>query len=164
MSAIHTINRRAFLSTGASLVATGASFMMLSNVHAGTDGVFNDPVSQPRGHQSDDDMQQCIQLCQDCHALCVQTVGHCLTLGGRHATPDHIRVLLDCAEICETTAHYLLRESPLHARVCGFCADVCRQCADSCQQAAGEDQMVKQCVEMCRRCAKSCDRMSKVTA
>ena len=36
MPAINTINRRTFLSTGASLVATGASFMMLPNVYAAT--------------------------------------------------------------------------------------------------------------------------------
>lgn len=168
MSAINTIGRRTFLTSGASLVATGASFMMMQNVYAATQGGGNEGVKKPGsegGHHSDDEMHKCIQLCQDCHALCTQTIGHCVKLGGRHATPDHIRLLLDCAEICETTAHYLLRGSSLHERICGLCAEVCRQCGDSCLQVAGDDQMVKQCAEMCRRCAGSCERMaSKVAA
>lgn len=163
MSAIHAINRRNFLSTGASLIATGASFMLLPNMYAATQGGANDGVKKPGsegGHHFDDEMQKCIQLCQDCHALCTQTVAHCLKLGGRHAALDHIRLLLDCAEICETTAHYLIRGSSLHERMCGLCADVCRQCAENCVQIAEDDQMVKECAELCRRCAGSCERMS----
>ena|SRR5688572_6341644 len=132
MSAINSLNRRTFLCTGASLLATGASFMMLPHVYAASQGRAN-PVAE---HHSDDEMQKCIQLCQDCHALCVQTIGHCLKLGGRHAAPEHIRLLQDCAELCETTAHYLIRGSSLHERMCGLCAEVCLQCADNCLQVA----------------------------
>lgn len=161
MSAIHTINRRTFLSAGASLAATGASIMLLPNVYAATQGGAQ---GSEGGHHSDDEMQKCVQLCQDCHALCIQTVEHCLNLGGRHAAPNHIRVLQDCAEMCETTAHFLLRRSSLHERMCGLCAGVCRQCAENCMQVAGDDQMLKQCAEMCRRCAGSCERMAKTAA
>ena len=170
MPVINTINRRTFLSTGASLVATGASFMMLPTVYAATRGEANDRMQEPcseaqpslvqGGHHTDDEMQKCIQLCRDCHALCTQTIGHCLKLGGPHAAPDHIRLLLDCSELCETTAQYLLRGSSLHERICGVCAEACRQCADNCVQVGGDDQLVKQCVEMCRRCAGSCERMA----
>ena len=159
MPTSNTINRRSFLTTGASLVATGASFMMLPKVYAATQGGLQG------GHHTDDAMEKCIDLCQDCYALCTKTMGHCLQLGGRHAAPEHIRLFLDCAQICDTTAQYLLRGSSLHERMCGLCAEVCRQCADSCVQVAGDDQMVKQCVEMCRTCAGSCERMaSKVAA
>lgn len=165
MSTIHTINRRTFLSTGASLVATGASFMMLPNVYATAHASEPQPSLIQEGHHTDDAMHKCIDLCQDCYALCTKTIGHCLQLGGRHAAPEHIRLFLDCAQICDTTAQYLLRGSSLHERMCGLCAEVCRQCADSCVQVAGDDQMVKQCVELCRTCAGSCERMtSKVAA
>ena len=164
MSAINTINRRSFLTSGASLVATSASFMMLPNAYAASHSSESQPSLIQGGHHADDEIGKCIELCQDCHALCTQTVGHCLKLGGRHAAPDHIRMLLDCAEICETTAQYLLRGSSLHERMCGLCAEVCGQCADNCAQVAGDDQMVKQCAEMCRRCAGSCERMASTAA
>ena len=159
MPTSNTINRRSFLTTGASLVAASASFMMLPKVHAATE------AGSQGGHHTDDAMEKCIDLCQDCYALCTKTVGHCLQLGGRHAAPEHIRLFLDCAQICDTTAQYLLRGSLLHERMCGLCAEVCRQCADSCVQVAADDQMVKQCAELCRTCAGSCERMaSKVAA
>lgn len=175
MSAINTLNRRTLLSAAASLMATGASFMMLPRGYAAAPHQVGDDrmhdtksgalLSVQGGHHTDDAMEKCIDLCQDCHALCTKTVAHCLRLGGRHAAADHIRLFLDCAQLCDVTAQYLLRGSSLHERMCGLCAEACRQCADSCVQVAGDDQMVKQCVEMCRSCAGSCERMaSKVAA
>jgi hypothetical protein len=168
MSVIGTVSRRMFLSKAAALAASGASLTILPNGYAAADGQKHDhgqgsqahmsPVQG--GHHTDDAMKKCIQLCQDCQALCTETVLHCLKLGGRHAAPDHIVLLLDCAQICETTAQYLLRESSFHGPICGLCADVCRQCAENCMQIAADDQILKQCAEMCRRCADSCERMS----
>ena len=163
MSALNTVNRRTFLSTSASLVAIGASFMMLPNLYAATSSEAQHSLIQ--GAHTADEMEKCIQLCQDCHALCTKTISHCLQLGGRHAAPDHIRLFLDCAQLCDITAQYLLRGSSLHEKMCALCAEACRQCADSCVQVAGDDQMVKQCIDMCRTCAGSCERMaSKVAA
>ena len=167
MSAINTLNRRTLLSAAASLVATGASFMLLPKGYAEPRRRLDDMQDTEwgarsvvqGGHHSDDEMKKCAQLCQDCHALCTETIQHCLKLGGRHAAPEHIGLLLDCAQLCETTAQYLLRGSSLHERICSLCADVCRQCAENCVQLAGDDQMVKQCAELCRRCAGSCERM-----
>ena len=174
MSAIDNFNRRAFLSTTASLLATGASFMIVPKGYAAPHGGADDhakerdseaqPSAVQGGHHTDDEMKKCIQLCQDCHALCTQTIQHCLKLGGRHAAADHIRLLFDCAQLCETTAQYLLRESSFHERLCGFCAEVCRECAENCVQTAGDDQLVKQCGEMCTRCADSCERMAHKVA
>jgi hypothetical protein len=174
MFAMNALSRRTFLSTAASLVATGASFMFLPNGYAARRGGVEEPRhgrgahAQPSfvqgGHPTDDEMNKCIRLCQDCHALCIQTVEHCLTLGGRHAAPDHIRLLQDCAELCETTARYLIRGSSLHERVCGVCAEACRQCGESCVQVAGDDQISKDCAEICRRCGDSCKGMASNVA
>jgi hypothetical protein len=109
-------------------------------------------------------MRKCIQLCRDCHAMCTQTIAHCLKLGGRHAAPDHIRLFADCAQMCATAADYMLRESPFHDRICRICSDLCKQCGKDCEQVAGDDQIVKQCIEMCRKCAGSCERMAAKVA
>lgn len=104
-------------------------------------------------------MQNCIDECQNCHQICVQTVEHCLTNGGKHAAPEHIRTLLDCAEICQTSANFMLRGSEIHSTVCGTCGEVCDLCAASCERIGNEDFM-KQCVDACRRCAESCRQMA----
>lgn len=104
-------------------------------------------------------MQKCIQNCLDCHGICLNTVTYCLQQGGMHAEPAHIRLMLDCAEICQTSANFMLRGSELHLSTCGVCAEVCERCATSCEQM-GDDAQMKACAEMCRRCAESCLQMS----
>jgi hypothetical protein len=109
------------------------------------------------------DMQQCIQECLDCHRVCVETISHCLHMGGPHASAAHIRLLLDCAEICQTSANFMLRGSDMHGRTCGVCAEVCDRCAEDCDRL-GDDDRMKACAESCRRCAGSCRRMAGAMA
>ena len=110
-------------------------------------------------HQMNPEMQECINACLDCHSVCLQTVAHCLQKGGRHAEASHIGLLLDCAEICQTSANFMLRGSHLHTRTCDVCAEVCEMCATGCEQF-GDDEMMTACAEACRRCAESCRRMA----
>ena len=105
------------------------------------------------------EMQQCINECLSCHSICLQTVTHCLQMGGKHAEASHIQLLLACAEICQTSANFMLLGSDLHTRTCGVCAEVCEQCATSCEQM-GSDAQMQACAEACRRCAESCQRMA----
>jgi hypothetical protein len=105
-------------------------------------------------------MQHCIEECLACYGTCVTTVPHCLELGGKHADPAHIRLLLDCADICQTSASFMLRGSEHHARTCGVCAEVCRACAEDCERLAGDDPAMRQCAEACRRCEESCREMA----
>lgn len=110
-------------------------------------------------NQHDQAMQQCIENCLTCHRVCLQTVTHCLTMGGRHAEAAHIRLLLDCSEICQTSANFMLRHSAFHARTCGVCAEICQRCADDCARF-GDDPLMQQCAQICRRCAESCHQMA----
>ncbi|MGH7518656.1 MAG: four-helix bundle copper-binding protein [Gemmatimonadales bacterium] len=106
------------------------------------------------------EMQECIEECLRCHGICLQTVSHCLELGGKHADPAHIGLLLDCAEICQTSANVMLRNSDRHQLTCRVCADICRACAEDCERIAGDDKMMKQCADECRRCQQSCELMA----
>jgi hypothetical protein len=80
-------------------------------------------------------------------------------MGGKHAAADHIRTLMDCAQICETSADFMVRGSDLHAHTCAACAAVCEACAVSCERLGGAE--MKRCAEECRRCADSCRAMSQ---
>lgn len=103
------------------------------------------------------DMQKCIQSCQECHSICLQTaMTSCLEMGGDHVQPEHFRLMMDCAAICETSADFMLRQSSLHPSVCGVCAEVCDACAESCERIGG----MENCVASCQSCAESCRRMS----
>lgn len=109
--------------------------------------------------QISQEMRDCIQECQSCHAVCIETVTHCLQKGGQHAEAEHIRLLLDCVEICQTSANFMLRGSDLHVHTCAACAEVCERCAEDCERMA-DDDMMRRCAEACRRCAESCRRMA----
>jgi hypothetical protein len=111
-------------------------------------------------HKISQEMRECISTCQECSAVCMETMSHCLALGGKHAEARHIGLLADCAEICRTSAAFMLHGSELHTRTCSVCAEVCRACAENCGQMAGDDELMKRCADMCRRCAESCERMS----
>jgi len=110
------------------------------------------------------DMQQYIENCTQYHATCIATIQHCLGMGGRHASRDHIRLMADCAQICRTSADFMIRGSDLHPLTCGVCAEVCQRCADDCEQMSGADATMKRCAEICRRCAESCRQMAHAHA
>ncbi len=113
-------------------------------------------------HIMNREMQQCIDNCTACHNSCVETAAHCMELGGEHAAAEHIRALVDCAELCAASANFMLRGSQLHPDVCGVCADACERCAEECERM-GDDEMMKKCAAACRRCAESCRKMANMT-
>lgn len=110
------------------------------------------------GHR-DPAMNECIDNCQQCHAICLETINHCLSQGGRHAEAGHIALMATCADICATSADAMLRAAQVHEVTCRACADVCRQCAGSCA-SLGDDPEMQRCVDICTRCAESCERMA----
>ncbi len=105
-------------------------------------------------------IEQCISDCSDCYRSCTETVVRCLEMGGKHAAPDHIRLMLDCAEICRTSAGFMMRGSPLHERVCGVCADICERCAADCDGLSEDEPEMADCAATCRRCARTCREMA----
>ena len=110
-------------------------------------------------HQADHN----VQVMTDCHDICLQTVSHCLDKGGDHAQAEHITLLLDCAEICQSAGNFMLRNSEMHARVCAVCAEVCERCAKDCERIGTGDEMMQQCAQICRSCADACREMSRQT-
>ena len=110
----------------------------------------------------DERMRACIDECHTCHDSCLESVTHCLQMGGEHAEPNHIRLLLDCAEICQTSADFMLRMSNFHTQTCGVCADICERCAED-RERFGDDQMMQQCAHACHSCTESCRKMAEMT-
>jgi hypothetical protein len=106
-----------------------------------------------------DEVQQCIENCLQCHRTCEQLIPYCLEKGGMHAERSHIQLLSTCADICRTSAHFMMWSSDLHPKVCGTCAEACLKCAEDCERM-GDDKMMKACAEICRLCAESCQKMA----
>lgn len=110
------------------------------------------------GHLSKS-MRDCAENCLNCHAICVETMAHCLMRGGEHAAPQHQRLLADCAQACATSADFLLRMSDYHHQYCEMCANLCQACAEDCERLDSSDEMMAKCAKLCRRCEQSCRQM-----
>ena len=103
-------------------------------------------------HQVNAEMKSCIEECLRCYQICLSTaMGHCLEAGGEHTEAKHFSLMMACAEICRTSAHFMLIGSDLHKRTCRLCGEIRDQCAADCERI-GE---MKECVDTCRRCAES---------
>jgi hypothetical protein len=108
-------------------------------------------------HTLSPEMRRCVDECLNCYAVCLSTAaGHCLEVGGAHVEKDHFTLMLACAEICRTAAHFMLLGSAHHRHTCAECAEICAQCADDCARLGDMDE----CVSACRACAESCRMMA----
>ncbi|MBA3889314.1 MAG: four-helix bundle copper-binding protein [Gemmatimonadaceae bacterium] len=116
------------------------------------------------GHDHEhDEIQQCIEECLNCHAACTMTAQYALGEGGDKADPGLVGVLLDCAEICQTSANFMLRGSPYHGATCAACAELCRASEEALREFADDEQLAH-CAEMCASCATSCEQMAAMDA
>jgi len=95
---------------------------------------------------------------QHCHAVCgSMAMTHCLEMGGEHARPQHLRLMLDCAGLCAFTADALGRKSQFHNRFAALCAEVCETCEKDCEALGKMDD----CVQACRTCAARCRQVAR---
>jgi hypothetical protein len=87
-------------------------------------------------------------------------MNHCLESGGKHVEAGHFRLMMNCAEICQTSTNFMLGSSAFSKQICRVCAEVCDACAESCEQIDG----MEDCARMCRECARHCREMAGSSA
>ena len=99
--------------------------------------------------------RDCLRACRDAQAACLETAGYSVRMKGYYAEIGHLRLLEDCAKLCEVSIDFLLRGSEMQISVLGLCADVCRRCASDCERF-DYDQRLLACAAACERCAEVC--------
>jgi len=96
----------------------------------------------------------CVEACTSCADACLAEQG-----------VDHlrrcIRLNLDCADICMTTARILARQTEtvgdlLHAQL-HACVLACAQCADECHRHRKMHEHCLHCERHCRECQEACN-------
>src|SRR5687768_12201957 len=86
----------------------------------------------------DQDRDACIEACNACALRCQGTAMQmCLPMGGKHAEPKHLGLMLGCATLCRATAEYMLSSALLQNKLAGVCAEICEACAHSCAEIGG---------------------------
>jgi len=94
---------------------------------------------------------------------CIATLNYCLDQGGKHTSIQLIRLLLDTAAMCQTTAESSRNETSLFRFSSSACAEICSLCALSCARFKDDAQM-QTCADLCRRCAEACQNMRVAAA
>jgi hypothetical protein len=109
-------------------------------------------------HRAGERFAERIDACTDCHQVCVESISACMQRGGEHAHLLHLRLLMDCATVCDATRDLMLRSSDFAHQTARLCAQVCERCAASCERLEGDD--MARCAAACRRCAALCNNMA----
>jgi hypothetical protein len=102
-------------------------------------------------------MHDCIEICLRCHQECLETLQYCIQAGGEHADPHHLKLLQTCMEICNTSARFMMLQSPYHQILCEVSAQICTACAKSCEDL--HDDALTDCAKICMACADACQSM-----
>ena len=105
-------------------------------------------------------MNECIDHCLKSYRACTLLISHCLSMGGEHAAEEHITKLATCAQMCQTSATFMMYNSDYHRETCRLCAKLCITCAEDCERIADGDEEMLECAAICRECAEHCERMS----
>lgn len=105
-------------------------------------------------------IEQCIEDCLACYQECTRCIPHCLAQGGKHVEPQHITLMMECAELCNASATLMQLQGQFAHEHCQVCARACDACADSCEAIDPDDAMMSSCAETCRQCAESCRSMT----
>lgn len=105
-------------------------------------------------------LAEVIDALLDCANTCTQCADACLSEEDPTGLARCIRLDLDCADICATTARVVSRQTEHDANVTRpllqACIAACRSCGEECGSHAPRMRHCSICSEQCRRCQQLC--------
>lgn len=111
------------------------------------------------GSESETNQEKCIRDCMKCFENCTRTISYCISQGGKHVEAEHIKIMMECIDMCRMSATLMISNAQFSHEHCQLCAKVCDACAESCD-SLGEDKVMGECAASCRTCAESCRNMA----
>lgn len=95
-----------------------------------------------------------LQMLSDCTNMCESMCSLLLSQPDVQSRTYQLRLLRDCADICNLTEKYMARNSPFIRETCNLCACICECCGNECFRFS--DQASQNCGQMCINCAQMC--------
>ncbi len=92
-----------------------------------------------------------IGMLQDCAALCCKTWDLLLNRSDVPIRRYQIKLLSDCASVCDLCAKLVAENSVLMNSICEYCAFVCEYCGNECLRHHDQDSQM--CGKTCLNCA-----------
>lgn len=90
----------------------------------------------------------------ECAAACNNCLISCLDEEDVHMMSQCIKLDIDCARICQTTADFISRKSDYTGHLIKECIEICTNCVKEC--AKHDMEHCKRCAEACKNCAEVC--------
>jgi Family of unknown function (DUF6158) len=97
-----------------------------------------------------------IAALQDCAQACVACADACMSEPDAAALTGCVRLNLDCADVCATTARVLSRSGATSEALLDACGQTCRACAEECARHAGHHEHCRICAQACRVADQAC--------
>jgi hypothetical protein len=92
--------------------------------------------------------------------VCLSAVRYALDKGGKYSSAHFVRLLLDTAAVCQTTAECCRIGSGFITFSSSACAELASLCALSCMRFSDDDYL-KAVIDVCNRCAKTLTRLTE---
>lgn len=111
---------------------------------------------------TNDKLIRAIEEMLNCGQVCTSCADACLAEEHVSMLVQCIRLDMDCADLCFTTARIATRRAGGNVEVIAplltACIEACRRCGDECERHAREMDMehCRICAEACRRCEQAC--------
>ena len=102
----------------------------------------------------------CMEYCLRCMAACEHCAVSCLQETHSDKMKECIRMDMQCAVLCRTTAEMLAMDSEFSPYLCKLCADVCEKCGHICSQH--EHDHCQKCAKACHECAEKCHQIAMI--
>jgi hypothetical protein len=96
----------------------------------------------------------CIAACYACATVCDRCAVACFEDDDPQTKARCIGLVMDCAQLCQSAAALLSRDSEFVDTVCAACADICSASAIECSHH--DVRYCRQCADACVRCANLC--------
>ena len=105
-----------------------------------------------------DAYQKCIDACSRCAQACYECFEACLNEADIQARANCIKMLVECARMCEMSVAGMSANAQFSKPHCALCATVCDGCAKECSMF--QDAHCQKCAQICTDCANECRNMS----
>jgi hypothetical protein len=113
-----------------------------------------------------DDISEKVIEIAGCAITCNICADACLSEQNVQNLARCIRLNLDCADICTTTAAVLSRQTgtatDLIRAQLQACKASCKDCGDECRKHAQMHEHCRICSDACHQCVQTCDRLMQM--
>lgn len=108
-------------------------------------------------------LAQAVEALNQCASICTACADACLAEQHVQGLVRCIRLNLDCADICRTTAAVLIRLNQPDPNVVRSllqtCQAICQSCGSECEQHAQMHEHCRVCAESSRHCSQHCNEL-----